>query len=150
MNATSVFIRNSIRWVAVAAAFANLGIHLAMVPDHLAEMTYIGVLFIIGSALLGAVMVGLGSDHDGLRTLAWVGGGLVCIVEFVLFVISRTSGLPHGYHEGWTGSIENYLGLSSLFVEVVFVVCAVASLTRESRPGQWRWLPAHDRTALLA
>jgi hypothetical protein len=56
------------RWIAVAAAFVNLGIHLSMAPDHLAEKPYIGVLFVIGSALLGAVMTGLASDRDRLRT----------------------------------------------------------------------------------
>lgn len=149
MNATTTGIRFWARWVAVGAAFVNLGIHLAMVPDHLAEELYIGVLFIIGSALLGAVMVGLGSDHNSLRTLAWTGGSLVCAVEFVLFVLSRTTGLPGGYLEGWTGSIENYLGLSSLFVELLFIGCAAVSLSPSPEPRSIRWMPWYDRTAPL-
>lgn len=142
-----------LRWVAAAAAFVNLGIHLALAPDHLAEMRYIGVLFVIGSALLGMVMAGLASDRDRLRVPAWIGGSAVSAVEFVLFVISRTAGLPGGYLEEWTGSVENYLGLASLFVELVFVACAVASLAGSSatvreRRGT-RHMPLHDRTAPL-
>ncbi|MGH3436301.1 MAG: hypothetical protein ACRDRN_07510 [Sciscionella sp.] len=141
-----------LRWVAIAAAFVNLGIHLAMVPDHLAEKLYIGILFVIGSALLGMVMVGLASDRDRLRTPAWIGGGLVCAVEFILFVISRTAGLPQGYHEAWAAAPEDLLGLASLFVELVFIIGAAASLTATPRSAETatNWLPLHDRTAPLA
>lgn len=142
-------VRSSLRWVAIMAAFLNLGIHLAMAPDHLEEKFYIGVLFIIGSALLGMVMVGLGTDRDRLRTIAWTGGSIVCATEFVLFVVSRTSGLPGGYKEGWAGSAENLLGLSSLFVELVFIACACGALTRSHRAGTVP-MPLHDRTAPLA
>lgn len=140
------------RWVAIAAAFINLGIHLAMAPDHLAETLYIGVLFIVGSALLGMVMVGLASDRNQLRTPAWVVGVLVCAVEFVMFVLSRTTGLPQGYHETWASTTEDWLGLASLFVEVVFVACAAASLTTKPQlaVSPAGWLPVHDRTAPLA
>ncbi|MGH3439759.1 MAG: hypothetical protein ACRDRN_25315 [Sciscionella sp.] len=142
------------RWIAITATFVNLGIHVAMAPDHIGEMLYIGVLFVIGSALLGAVMIGLSSDHESMRTPAWVGGSIVCAVEALLFVVSRTAGLPLGYHEGWTGSIENLLGLCSLFVEVSFIACALISLTRATARDQGRhplvrWLPWRDRTAPL-
>lgn len=147
---SGVTVSTGARWVAITAAFVNMGIHLAMTPMHLAEETYIGVLFVIGSALLGMVMIGLASDRDRLRTIAWTGGGLVCAVEFCLFVASRTIGLPGGYHETWASGMEDYLGLASLLVEVVFLGCAAASLTRAPRPGQAARLPLHDRTAPLA
>lgn len=73
--------RSSARWIAITAVFVNLGIHLAMAPDHLEEKPYIGILFVIGSALLGAIMVGLSTDRDRLRSPAWIGGALVCAVE---------------------------------------------------------------------
>lgn len=141
------------RWTAIAAAFVNLGIHLALTPMHLMEMPYIGVLFVIGSALLGAVMVGLASDHNSLRTLAWIGGSVVCVVEFALFVISRTSGLPSGYHETWATSTEDILGLVSLAVEAIFIACAALSLAPAARepirPRPVSWMPWEDRTASL-
>lgn len=142
------------RWTAISATFINLGIHVAMSPDHLSEMPYIGVLFVIGSGLLGAVMVGLSSDHESMRTTAWVGGSVVCAVEALLFVVSRTSGLPRGYHEGWTGSVENLLGLCCMFVEALFILCAVISLTRRGAHDHVRhplvsWLPWRDRDAPL-
>lgn len=122
------------RWVAVLAAFVNLGIHTALTPMHLAEMRYIGLLFILGSALLAAVIVGLASDHPGLRTAGWLGGSLICVVEMVLYVVSRTGGLPGGYKEGWFGRAEDLLGLASLVVEALFVACAAVALTHEPAP----------------
>lgn len=147
-------IQASVRWTAITAAFVNLAIHLVLVPMHLAEMLYIGVLFVIGSGLLGMVMVGLASDRDRLRTSAWVGGTLVSAVESVLFVLSRTTGLPGGYHETWATSTEDLLGLTSLAVEVVFIACAVVSVARDPHPlaagTSNSRMPLHDRTAPLA
>lgn len=141
------------RWVAVGAAFVNLGIHLALSPAHLSEKPYIGVLFVIGSALLGLVVVGLSADRDRLRTAAWLLGGVVCAVMFVSFLFSRTTGLPLGYHEGWTGQPEDLLGLASLALELGFLGCAAASLTPARPvvvgPGTAARLPLHDRTAPL-
>lgn len=143
--------RAATRWIAITATFANLGIHLAMAPDHLAEKRYIGILFVIGSTLLGMVMIGLASDHDRLRTAAWTGGSAVCAVEFILFVLSRTTGLPGGYHEGWAAAPEDLLGLASLFVEAVFLACAATALTRTPNlPPAAGWMPLHDHTAPLA
>lgn len=137
-----------VRWTAVAAAFVNLGIHLALTPDHLEEKLYIGVLFVIGSGVLGLVMVGLASDRDRLRAPMWVLESVVCAAEFVLFCLSRTTGLPGGYQEEWLGGVESYLGLASLFVELVFVAGALVSLTPAAEPGRVA-MPLHDRSAPL-
>ncbi|MGH3094763.1 MAG: hypothetical protein ACRDMV_02030 [Streptosporangiales bacterium] len=117
----------------------NLGIHLALAPDHLEEKLYIGVLFVIGSALLGMVMVGLASGNDRLRRSAWVGGALVCAGEFVAFVLSRTTGLPLGYHEAFEAETETLMGVASLFLELVFIGCALGSLSVRRHEG------SHDK-----
>lgn len=153
-NLTAVPSLSVARWTAIAATFVNLGIHLELAPAHIAEMLYVGVLFVLASVALGAVMVGLSSERDSLRTPAWIAGSIVCALEFILFVLSRTSGLPLGFRETWTGSTEDLLGLASLFVELVFIVCALASLSTEPRTepstGPVARLPWHDRTAPLA
>lgn len=120
-----------------------------MAPDHLAEKRYIGVLFLIGVGLLGAVLVGLSSEHDRLRVPAWTGGSLICAVEFILFVLSRTSGLPGGYHEAWVGAPEDLLGLVSLLTELMLITTAAASLSSIRPAGRVAWLPLQDRTAVL-
>lgn len=143
----------TLRWLAIAAAFVNLAIHLALTPDHLSEELYIGVLFVIVSGLLGMVVIGLASDHDRLRALAWIGGTAICAIQFIGFVVSRTGGLPLGYREAWTGAPEDLLGLASLFLELAFIGCAAGSVRRGPRtsapPVRRSWLPLHDRTAPL-
>ncbi|MBV9012509.1 MAG: hypothetical protein JO272_10750 [Pseudonocardiales bacterium] len=141
--------RSALRWVAIAAAFINLDIHLVLTSDHLTEKLYIGVLFVIGSALLGLVVIGLASDRDRLRTAAWIGGSVICAVEFILFVLSRSTGLPGGYLEDWLGATEDLLGLACLFVELVFLGCAAACLTTTAGRPQAAWVPLHDRSAPL-
>lgn len=144
-----------IRWAAIAASFINLGIHLALSPEHLIEKPYIGVLFVIGSGLLGLVTIGLSTDRDRLRTSAWLLGAVVNAVMFVSFLFSRTTGLPLGYHEAWAAAPEDLLGLASLFLELVFLACAAASLrvSRAPRPtttAAHRFpVLVHDRTAPL-
>lgn len=141
------------RWVAIAAAFLNLAIHLALTPDHLSEELYIGVLFVIASGLLGMVVVGLASDHDRLRAPAWIGGVAICALQSIAFLVSRTAGLPLGYHEAWTGTSEDLLGLASVFLELLFIVCAAGSLRRRAHYSARRaprpWWILHDRTAPL-
>jgi hypothetical protein len=130
--------------------FANLGIHLALARNHLSEKLYIGILFLIVVGLLGAVLVGLSSDRDRLRTPAWLLGSGVCLAEFVLFLLSRTTGLPGGYHEAFLGAPEDLLGLASLFTELAVLATATTSLTTTPPgPGSGTPFPLHDRTAPL-
>src|SRR5881392_781526 len=86
-------------YVALVALGINIGIHAAMTPGHLVEMTYIGVLFIVGNVLIFAAMLLL--YHPRTRQLGGLLGGLVCAGEIAAFILSRTTGLPKGYHEGW-------------------------------------------------
>lgn len=142
----------AIRWPAIAASFINLGIHVALAPDHLIEKRYIGVLFVIGAGLLGLVMIGLSTDRARPRTRAWLLGTAVNAAMLVGFVLSRTTGLPQGYREPWASAPEDLLGLVGVALEAVFLLCAAASLrtTRPAPAAPTRFrLPVHDRTAPL-
>lgn len=75
-------------------AFLNLGIHVYLSPMHLQEKFYIGVLFLIGSAALAVVVVGLATDRDRPRTLAWLVGFATSVVMLIAFVLSRTMACP--------------------------------------------------------
>ena len=62
----------------------EIGIHAYLVPSHLAETTYIGVLFVVGSVLLVGVMVSL---LTGLaRLVAWPLGLASPATREVVFV----------------------------------------------------------------
>ena len=126
--ATNHDLSDTAVYVGLTALGINVGIHAAMTPDHLAEMTYIGVLFIIGNVLVFAAMLLL--YHPRTRQSGWVLGGLVCAGEIAAFILSRTTGLPNGYHESWAATTEDKLGLACVVVEALFVAIAAVRLPR--------------------
>jgi hypothetical protein len=127
------------RWAAIVAIEVVIVIHLVLTPMHLTETFYIGVLFSVGNGLLFAAILLMVAGR--WQAYGWLLGALVCAGEFVGFVLSRTVGLPQGYHEAWASAPEDYLGLASLFFELVVVVIALdvwrragAPLRRPARP----------------
>jgi hypothetical protein len=114
-----------IRYAAALMLAAEIVIHVYLVPDHLEEMPYIGVGFIVASVLCAVALVLVLLD----RPSGWVLGTLLCVGMAGLFVISRVVGLPD-YHEEWTS--DSSLGLWSLLPEAVFVVLAYVRLRQRS------------------
>ncbi|MFJ9828974.1 hypothetical protein ACIRSU_32060 [Streptomyces sp. NPDC101160] len=109
----------ALRWTAAFCALASAVLHLLLVPSHLEEMPYIGVLFLVGGVVLLAVAVGLVARRRPL-VAGWVGAA-TSVGMIVGFVLSRTVGLP-GFHEtDW----EPPYGILSLVAEGVFVLAFV-------------------------
>jgi hypothetical protein len=124
------------RHLAGAAALAlEIAVHAALVPDHLAEMPYVGVLFALSVVLLVPSLVVL-VVRPGAA--AWLAGAALCAGLAVAFVVSRTVGLP-GYHEAWT--TDHSLGLVSLAGDAAYLAAvpwrsvrtAVAQVHRPER-----------------
>jgi hypothetical protein len=101
---------------AVACVLGLVYIHLWLVPMHLEEKRYIGVLFIVASVLLLLVAVGLAWAR--VRAAAWWGGAAVCVGMAVGYVCSRTVGLPAGYHESW----DDPWGTACLVLEGMYLL----------------------------
>jgi hypothetical protein len=98
-------------------------LHTLLIPDHLEEKFYIGVLFALGSAVMLVVAVALVVLKRPLAV--WLTGAVVSLGMIVGFVLSRTAGLPDGYYEpGW----EPPYGPLSLLVEGLFVLVFLAWL----------------------
>jgi hypothetical protein len=112
-----------VRSVAALMLAAEIAIHLYLTPDHLTEMAYIGVGFVIASVLCAVALVLVLRD----RPSGWLLGAALCVGMAGLFVLSRAVGLPD-YHEEWTS--DSSLGLWSLPPEVVFVALAWVRLRR--------------------
>ncbi|GHI09424.1 hypothetical protein AQI88_37830 [Streptomyces cellostaticus] len=107
--------------VAVSCAVANTVLHTLLIPEHLEEMFYIGLLFAVGSAVMLVVAVALVVRKRPLA--AWLTGVLVSLGMIVGFALSRTVGLPGGYYEDtWDAPY----GPLSLLVEGLFVVAFLA------------------------
>jgi hypothetical protein len=127
------------RAAAVVALVVETAVHVYLAPDHLREMPYIGVGFALGAALSVLVLGGMLLARNAVWP--WLFGAVLCAGMAVLFVASRTVGLP-GYKETWTS--DNSLGLLSTATELVVVSCAAVALrsatpTPGRRPAIARW-----------
>jgi hypothetical protein len=114
-----------VRYAAALMLAAEIAIHVYLAPDHLEEMPYIGMGFVVASVLCAVALVLVLLD----RPAGWLLGTALCVGMAVLFVISRLVGLP-GYHEEWTS--DSSLGLWSLVPEAVFVLLAWVRARRGS------------------
>lgn len=129
MNSTNT-AEAALRGLGVCCAVGNVVLHGLLVPDHLEEKFYIGVLFAVGSAVMLVVAVGLVVAKRPL--VAWLTGSLVSLGMIIGFVLSRTVGLPDGYYEpGW----EPPYGPLSLLVEGLFVLAFLAWLGGRTTNG---------------
>jgi hypothetical protein len=137
--------RDLLRLVGFLAAFGSALIHLVIAPEHMAEAAYVGVLFVVGGVLLGCAAGSiLASDFRP----AWNLGAALCAGMVVALVLSRTTGLPGGYREGWDEpEAVVSLALELLFLGVYVARVRVARLgTREE--GELDAEPAAEVQAL--
>jgi hypothetical protein len=101
-------------------------IHLIEAPEYLEEATYVGVLFLINVLLAFVSAFGI---YRGTRW-GWMLGVLVAGGAFVMYVVSRTLGLP-----GLEEDVGNWLepaGILSLIVEGLFVLLYAVTATQST------------------
>ncbi|MFI6356102.1 hypothetical protein ACIBJF_26290 [Streptomyces sp. NPDC050743] len=123
----------ALRGLGVCCAVGNVVLHAVLVPDHLEEKFYIGVLFVVGGVVMLIVAAGLVALARPM--VAWLTGTLVSLGMIVGFLLSRTVGLPAGYYEpGW----EAPYGPVSLVVEGLFVLAFLAWLGRPTTGAEPR------------
>ncbi|MGW3205642.1 hypothetical protein [Streptomyces sp. NPDC001135] len=134
LSATDITLRG----LGACCAIGNAVLHGLLVPDHLEEKFYIGVLFALGSAVMLVVAAALVTMRRSAA--AWLTGALVSLGMIIGFLFSRTVGLPGGYYEsGW----EPPYGPLSLIVEGLFVLVSLTCLgARQTAPV----LPAPPHT----
>jgi hypothetical protein len=129
----SLRVLRSVRVLATLSAIVELGIHLYLLNDHLAEKPYIGGLFIASAVVFTAVIIGLGV-RGWARSSAYLLGAAASVVIFGSFIASRTVGLPLGYLEGWFS--DDALGIPTLVFNGVFVGCAITALRVHAAHGR--------------
>jgi hypothetical protein len=106
-----------VRFSAALMLAAEIAIHVYLAPDHLAELPYIGVGFVVASVLCAVALLLVLCE----RRAGWLLGTALCVGMAGVFVVSRVVGLPD-YHEAWTS--DSSLGLWSLLPEAGFVALA--------------------------
>jgi hypothetical protein len=122
MNATN--LQGKISWAGILLIMVVGLIHLVEAPEHLEEATYVGVLFFINVLFAFVSAFGI---YRGTQW-GWVLGILVAGGAFVMYVVSRTIGLP-----GLAEDVGNWLepaGILSLIVEGLFVLVYAVTATR--------------------
>jgi hypothetical protein len=111
------------RYAAAAFLLLNAAVHVPLVPEHLEEAPYIGVLF-IALSIVCVVLAGLVVARDTL--LVWVAAGSVSLLALAAFVVSRTVGLPQIGDD--IGNWTEPLGFPTLVAELVTIALTVLVL----------------------
>jgi hypothetical protein len=114
--------------VAVLLA-ATAGIHIALVPEHLREAPYAGVLFIVLSiaALSLATLLMIRGD-----LVVWTMSAGLVLSALMAYVASRAIGLPSLDDD--VGDWLNPLGVAALLVELgAWLMCSAVLLALRRR-----------------
>jgi len=118
-------LHSPLRWVCALTLLVTAATHIPLVPEHLEEAPYVGVLFILLSAvsilLAAAILV-----RD--LPLVWVTSGTVTLLAFVAFLVSRTIGLPEIGDD--IGNWTEPLGFPALVAELATSALAVLAVRR--------------------
>lgn len=113
-------------WAGIILVLATGLIHLIEGPENYEEAAYKGILFFLNAA--GAIVAAIGI-YRGERLWGWTLGLVVAGGALIMYIISRTVGLPLiGVDDEWFEPI----GLASLIVEGLFVVLYAYVMTRSS------------------
>jgi hypothetical protein len=121
--------RSPAQWFAAILLLVAAGTHIPLIPDHLKEAPYVGVLFIALSAVcIVLAMAILYADNAGI----WLLAGATCLAAVVAFLASRTVGLPQIGDD--VGNWTDPLGYPAVASEVLMTVLAYVHL-RRARPG---------------
>ena len=125
----SIGISKTTLRLAVISILATGFIHTIEAPDAFHEASYKGWLFCLNG--LGALLAALGI-YLNKKTWGWNLGFLIAALSIILYVISRTAGLPNipAEPDEWFEP----LGVAALLAEGIFIVM----FARASRPARYK------------
>ncbi len=115
------------RWAGAVLLLVTAGTHVPLVPEHLEEAPYVGVLF-IALAVVSVALAALLVLHD--TPLVWAVSGAVTALAALAFLLSRTVGLPQIGDD--IGNWTEPLGFPALTAEVLTTVTGLLVLSRRS------------------
>jgi uncharacterized membrane protein YfcA len=109
-------VSERVKWAGIVLIVLVGLVHLVESPEYFEFATYLGLSFVANtlSSLLAAVGI---YRH---QRWGWILGLLIAALSFVLYVISRSVGLPGLPHKEWLEPT----GIVSVLAEVLFVVLA--------------------------
>jgi hypothetical protein len=115
VKASSLAVRRILKPAAILLIVAVGLIHLIGAPQHYKAAPYVGVGFVVN--FIGALVAAVGLYRDVLW--GWLLGVIVAGGALVMYVVSRSVGLPGFEHAvgRWSGP----LGVLSVVVEALFI-----------------------------
>lgn len=117
-----------VRGTALLGAAYVAGVHLALCADTYTEAPYLGASFVAGAlVLIIAASIATAGWRFGRRVAmaTWICGAVIMVAALVVFVVSRTAGLPSYHHDDWPP-----IQLIALAAEGIYVVLAAIALRR--------------------
>lgn len=114
-----------VTWAGFALIIIIGLIHAIDAPSSYGDAPYKGILFVLNA--LGALVAAYGIWRG--ERWGWALGVVIAGGAFVMYVISRTVGLPQLPVDDWGEPI----GITSLIVEAAFVVIAARALAQPRR-----------------
>lgn len=118
-------LSSPLRWAASVLLLVTAATHIPLVPEHLAEAPYVGVLFIALSAV-SIVLAFLVVVAD--TPAVWAATGVVTLLAVVAFFVSRTVGMPQIGDD--IGNWTEPLGFPAVAAEALAALAAGAALRR--------------------
>ena len=120
-------LRSPLRWWAGPLLLITAAVHVPLIPSHLEEAPYVGVLF-IALAVVCIVLAALLMVRD--TRAVWAVAAVVTLMAFATFLFSRTVGLPQVGDD--IGNWSDPLGFPALFAESLATLVAFSVLHRTS------------------
>jgi hypothetical protein len=122
-RATRVPRNSPLRWIAILALLTAAAAHVPVIPPHLREAPYIGVLFILLVVVCIALSAALAVTDSGT---VWAITVLVGALAVLAYVVSRTVGLPQIGDD--IGNWGEPLGVVSIAAESAAALCGIATM----------------------
>ncbi len=123
-------ISSTLVGAAIALIVVTGLIHLVTAPDDFTEAAYKGAMFVANGI---AALIAAAGIYRGSKTWGWGLGLLVAGGALVMYVVSRTIGLPGlGVDDAWFEPI----GVLSLIVEGAYVLLALKVLSQNQASQQ--------------
>ena len=118
-----------LRWPLAAAALASAAAHVPVIPQHLREAPYMGVLFILLS-IACTVLAAVAVFYDTAEV--YVLSALVCCAAVLGYAATRVVAFPQLADD--VGHWLDPYGVAAITAESVVVTLAVIALRRSRTP----------------
>jgi hypothetical protein len=125
-----------LRWIASVMLLATAATHIPLVPEHLKEAPYIGMLFMaLSTASVALAVLVVLADTPAV----WAATGAMTLLAVIAFLTSRTVGLPMIGDE--IGNWTEPLALPAVAAESLAFLAAVAVLRPGATPHSHTYVP---------